>query len=99
MSPQIIEILSPNLPSELKQYRDEQRWCAYINPEQPGDLMSYPEAVREAIALGIEGCVGYVEELEPQAAVVPTPDYSEPVPSYLSRRKRTKLNLIQPKET
>jgi hypothetical protein len=88
MSSQIIEILSPNLPLDLKQYRNEEKWCAYIRPEQPGALVSYSEAVREAIALGANGCVGFVV-VEPVSAVpAGKPDYSQPLPDILSRTKR-----------
>jgi hypothetical protein len=80
----IIEIESPNAP-EVRKYGSTERFCAYLNPQQPGELTTYQAAVREAIALGFHGCVGYVEELEP----VVKPDYSKPLPSVLSRKKRT----------
>jgi hypothetical protein len=75
----IIEIETPNDPL-VRQHGQAARFCAYVTMSRPGKLTTYPAAVREAIELGANACVGYVEE----PVVV---DYSAPVPSVLSRRK------------
>jgi hypothetical protein len=82
----IVEVEGVNPPRELRQFRLDDRWVAYTDLEHPGVPTSYSEAVREAIALGINGCVGYV--IEEPAPVVSKPDYSKPLPSLLSRKKR-----------
>jgi hypothetical protein len=79
----ITEILSPNA-LEVRKHGHKEAFCAYLNPQQPGELTTYQNAVREAIALGADGCVGYVEETAPAAI-----DYNHPLPGILSRKKRT----------
>jgi hypothetical protein len=84
----IIEILEVNLPAEMRAHRLEDRFVAWLPGGPIGDSASYPDAVREAIALGAEGCVGFLVADEPvTTAPASKPDYSEPVPSILSRRK------------
>jgi hypothetical protein len=80
----IVEVLGVNLPREMKPYRMEPRFVAYLPGEDVSEPTSYPEAVSAAIALGDQGCVGFVRD-EPEPVAV---DYSKPLPGILSRRKQ-----------
>jgi hypothetical protein len=95
----IVEILGVNLEPSMKPFQHDDRFVAY----EPGGPISEPmphrDAVRVAAGMSASACVGFLlsEEPEPDPAVeLVTIDYTQPLPSYLSRRKRTKLNLIQP---
>jgi hypothetical protein len=80
----IVEILTVNLPQEMKPFRMEERFIAYSNPNEPGELMSFPEARRAYLGLGDEGHLGFIAD-DPAPS---KPDYSQPVPSLLSKKKR-----------
>jgi hypothetical protein len=88
---QITEIETVNLPRELRQYRDENRWVAFSPDGFVSDAVSYSEAIR--LANGRGGCdtaVGFLTS-EPVAA----PDWKQPQPSIISRKK-PKLSRISP---
>jgi hypothetical protein len=87
MSSHIIEILSVNLPKEMKSYRMGDRFVAWLPGEAVSEPTSFPDAVRAAIALGDKGCIGFVCD-EPAPAVPVSVDYSKPLPGILSRKKR-----------
>jgi hypothetical protein len=76
----ITEIETPNDPL-VRKHGQTARFVAYVTMSRPGGLTTYADAVREAIALGANGCVGCVED----PVVI---DYSAPVPGVLSRRKK-----------
>jgi hypothetical protein len=88
MSARVIEILGPNLPKEMRGSIQDDRFIAYTEGFQ-SEAMPYFDAVRTANGLDGLPSVGFIaDDEEPMAAAVSTPDYSEPVPSYMSRRKR-----------
>jgi hypothetical protein len=84
----IIEILEVNLPAEMRAHRLEDRFVAWLPGGPIGAPASYPDAVREAIALGAEGCVGFLVADEPVSAASAVPDYTKPLPAILSKTKR-----------
>jgi hypothetical protein len=89
----IVEIESVSLPRELRQYREEDRWVAFAPDGYVSEAVPYSAAIRLANARGgAHTSVGFLVEPAEPATVTATskPDYSDPVPSYLSRRKRTK---------
>jgi hypothetical protein len=88
MSPNIVEILSPNLSAEQKPHRHEACFVAYVPGGTVGDPETYSDAVRSAIALGYEGCVGFL--VDPVAAPAGKPNYREPLPEILSRKGKRK---------
>jgi hypothetical protein len=87
MSPNIVEILGVNLEPSMKPYRHDDRFVCWLPGEPISEQTSHPDAVRGAIALGDEGCVGFLAD-EPVAAAPVAVDYSKPLPGILSRRKQ-----------
>ncbi len=87
----IREIEGPNAP-EIRKYGQEERFVAYEPGGPVSEPMPHQDAVRVAAGMGYSACVGFLPgEEEPAAAVeLVTIDYTQPLPSYLSRRKRTK---------
>jgi hypothetical protein len=83
----IVEILCPNLSAEQKPYRLDNRFVAYVPGGTVGDPEPYADAVRTAIALGPQGCVGFVVTPEPAPVAI---DYSQPLPGILSRKGKRK---------
>lgn len=91
MSPQIIEVESVSLPRELRQHRNDEHWVAFSPDGYMSEPVSYSVAIRLANARGgFDTSIGYLVPEEPAAAqvAVSKPDYSSPVPSRLSRKKR-----------
>ena len=82
----IREIEGVNLDRDLRQFTHDDRFVAYIPGGYVSEAQPFSDAVREAAALSGDACVGFLEE--PLVAAEPAPDYSEPVPSYLGKRKR-----------
>ena len=85
----IIEIETVNLPRELKPFKDDERFVAWLPGEPVSEPTSYQDAVRTAIALGDRGCVGFLVD-EP-APAVPAPvalNYSKPLPGILSKKRK-----------
>jgi hypothetical protein len=66
----IVEVLGPNLSHEQKPHRQAARFVAYVPGGTVGDAESYADAVRTAIALGDDGCVGFLTS-EPASDVIP----------------------------
>jgi hypothetical protein len=64
----IREIEGINLDKDLREFRLDPKFVAYTDPRNPGDLMTYPQAVREAAGMGGNACVGYVVDDEPVPA-------------------------------
>jgi hypothetical protein len=83
----IEEVLGPNLPKEMRPHRMEPRFVSWLPGAPISDPTSYPDAVSAAIALGYEGCVGFLSE-EPAPPVATKLDYSQPLPEIMSRTKR-----------
>jgi hypothetical protein len=84
----VVEITSPNLSKEMKPRRHEPRFVSWVPGGPFSDPTSYPEALREAIALGDEGCVGFVSTEKEPAPVAAAIDYSKPLPGLISRKKK-----------
>jgi hypothetical protein len=84
---EIIEIGCPNIPVKLRQYKLDDHWVAYNNPEKPSAPMSYAEAIQVANNMQPAGAVGFLVP-GPEPVPVVKPDYSKPLPSVLSRKKQ-----------
>ena len=81
-----IEITSPALPADIREFRNQER---FVVVSEDGETTSEPMTYREAIwrANGLPGlpAVCFVTEDEvPESA----PDYSEPVPTYMGKRRK-----------
>jgi hypothetical protein len=74
-------------PFGREQHRNrlEPRWVAFVPNGYTSQPQSFKEALREAIDKDLY--VGFMEEVE-GPVVPPRPDYSKPLPSVLSRKKK-----------
>ncbi len=74
----IIEIEGPNLPRDLKPFRDDERFCAYEPGGHVSEAMPFSDAMRQAAGMGGDARVGFVPE-----------DYQPPAPARRAVRRAT----------
>ena len=85
-----IEEVGVNLSAQQKPHRHDNRFVAYVPGGTVGDPEPFADAVRAAIALGDEGCVGFLAD-EPVPVAI---DYRQPLPGILSRKGKRKAHSV-----